>query len=407
MTHATPASDPGGRPPAERVLADRYRLEAHLGGGGMADVYRAVDIRLTRTVAVKVFRSAAQESGGRDRFQEEARLLASLDHPGLVTIYDAGTDSGELFLVMQLVEGTTLSGLIASGPMSPVEVADLGQRLASVLAYVHENGIMHRDVKPSNVLVASDGRVFLADFGISRLVDAAHRMTASGIVGTAGYLSPEQVLGADASYRVDVYALGLVLLECLTGQPEYPGTGIESAIARVSRPPRIPDDLPPALAETLRAMVADDPKQRPSAARCAELLDLAGSGGVTAAFAEAGQAESAPTVQAPAAAPAAAAPAAERTVLGTRFMPAGDGFTEVTGAAPDQHVRRRGRLSRAVWGALAGAVALIVLVIALLLGVFSGPPPAPAAPPLPPAQGSPGVQRLPNDLQNLERAVNG
>ena len=238
----------------------------------MADVYRALDTRLDREVAVKVFRSSTDDAG-RVRFEAEAKLLAKLDHPGLVTVHDAGFDEGEPFLVMRLVEGKALASRLADGPLPATEVPALGRELAEVLAYVHANDIVHRDVKPSNVLLADDGRAFLADFGISRLINATARVTEAGkIMGTVGYLAPEQVLGVDATQAVDVYSLGLVLLECVTGRPEYDGSGVEGAIARLHRPPQIPGELAEPLASVLRLMTASKPEERPSIAECAAIL---------------------------------------------------------------------------------------------------------------------------------------
>ncbi|HET6501604.1 MAG TPA: serine/threonine-protein kinase [Amycolatopsis sp.] len=255
-----------------RLIAQRYRLTGYLGRGGMADVYRAFDLTLERPVAVKMFRSGGDDSERR-RFEEEARLLARLHHPGLVSVYDAGFSEGEPFLVMRLIEGQTLSSRLAEGPLAAPEVLDLGRQLSSILAYVHDVEVVHRDVKPSNVLLDHDGRAFLADFGISRLLNTVTRVTATGkIMGTVGYLAPEQVLGADATPAIDVYALGLVLLECVTGMPEYEGCDAETALARLHRRPRVPAGLSAPLATTIHAMTATKPELRPTMAECADLL---------------------------------------------------------------------------------------------------------------------------------------
>lgn len=354
-----------------RLLGGRYRLGGYLGGGGMADVYRAMDVRLQRVVAVKVFRSGV-DATGRQRFEEEARMLAGLHHPGLVPVFDSSAGDGdELFLVMQLVEGHTLADAIAQGPMPPQEVQRLGRELSEVLDYVHESGIIHRDVKPSNVLISHDSRVFLADFGVSRLTDAVGRLTSSGIVGTATYMAPEQVRGSESTFPLDVYSLGLVLLECATGRVEYPGTGVETAMARLARPPHVPGDLPEPLVSTLRAMTATDPAQRPSARECAALL-----GGEQAA---------APTIRIERS-PVDDAP----TQPGTRLYPMG---AQATAPA-------RGR-----WRLAAGGAAALAVLAGLLVFWPSGTPERPPEPTLPPASGPAGVQRLPADLANLERLV--
>jgi serine/threonine protein kinase len=350
-----------------RVLADRYRLVAYLGGGGMADVYRAVDTRLGRPVAVKVFRSGT-DATGRQRFEDEARLLARLDHPGLVTVHDAGTSDGELFLAMQLVEGHTLAERIADGPIPAAQTVELGRELATVLAYVHSCGIVHRDVKPANVLIAAAGRVFLADFGVSQLVDAAGQMTATGIaVGTAAYMAPEQATGTETGPAIDVYALGLVLLECATGRPEYTGNGIETAMTRLTRPPHVPPALPSQLAETLHAMLAAEPRQRPTAAQCVALL-----GGTTT------PASGAASALATLSADAADSP----TSPGTRFIPPGDFTKPLTRVAARQ--REPSRLTRHGRALLAIALAALVVLGTVLLRLSNDSSPTSPSP-TPPA----------------------
>jgi hypothetical protein len=268
----------GARPSRRfaRILAGRYRLDALLGSGGAADVHRGFDLRLRRPVAVKIFRSGTGFDTEED-FHSEAVILARLQHPGLVTAYDAGRHDGEAFLVMQLVDGPTLKGRLARSPLSSEATAALGAELADALAYAHEEGIVHRDVKPSNILLDASGLPHLTDFGISRLLDATTRTATGTLIGTAAYLAPEQVLGRPVGRPVDVYALGLVLLECLTGRLEYDGTPLEAAIARLHRPPAVPDFLPAELAALLRRMTALDEETRPTARDCArDLARLAG-----------------------------------------------------------------------------------------------------------------------------------
>ncbi|MBP2323000.1 serine/threonine protein kinase [Kibdelosporangium banguiense] len=259
----------GGR--AAPVLADRYRVVSQLGRGGTARVLRAWDERLDREVAVKIFQPHA-DPVGRLRFEDEAKLLAGFDHPGLVKVYDSGCADGEPYLVLELINGPQLGRRIDLGPMPPDDVSRIGIGLAEALAYVHSRGVVHRDVKPGNVLLSSDGQPHLADFGLAKLL-ARSGMTASDrIVGTAAYLSPEQVLGTDVGPPSDIYGLGLVLLECLTGEIEYPGFDAETVVARLNRSPKIPESIPPALAEAIEAMTRSDPAARPTAEACAELL---------------------------------------------------------------------------------------------------------------------------------------
>ncbi|MFF0191223.1 serine/threonine-protein kinase, partial [Streptomyces sp. NPDC005244] len=250
------------------VLSGRYRLDGLIGSGGAADVYRGFDLRLKRSVAVKVFRpdtgfDVEESSHG------EAVVLARLHHPGLVTAYDAGQHQDRAFLVMQLIEGTTLKHRIAGGPLSSTEAAALGADLAHALTHAHEANIVHRDVKPSNILLDATQRPYLTDFGISRLLDTTTRTVTGTLIGTAAYLSPEQVLGQPVGRPADVYALGLVLLECLTGRLEYDGAPLEAAIARLHRMPMVPEGLPRQLADVLRAMTALDENERPTAPDCA------------------------------------------------------------------------------------------------------------------------------------------
>jgi hypothetical protein len=261
------------------VLGARYVLGESLGRGGMAEVFRARDTTLNREVAIKVF---AQHSAIPDndlRRTNEVHLIASLSHPGLVTVFDAGRDTTDpsdpfAYLVMELVEGTTLAHRIESGPLPAAEVADIAAQLAAALAYVHGRGVVHRDIKPANVLLASPhepdatGRVTakLTDFGIARLLDSS-RLTVEGTtVGTANYLSPEQVTGSGVDPASDIYSLGLVLLEALTGEIAFPGNGVESAMARLHRDPAIPSWVGDGWRALLGDMTASDPSARPDAA---------------------------------------------------------------------------------------------------------------------------------------------
>jgi serine/threonine protein kinase len=258
------------QPGTEGLLDERYRLGERLGGGAVADVYRAVDERLSRPVAVKVFRGDAAEQ--LQRHEAEMRTLARLDHPSLVTVFDAGTDHDRPYLVMQLVEGTTLAEILRDGPVPAQRVAAYGAALADALAYVHGQGFVHRDVKPANVLVGRDDRVMLADFGIARLVDSAHVTATGDVLGTPAYFAPEQVAGEAVGSPADVYALGLVLLECLTGERAYTGTAMEVAMARLHRDPEVPESLPLPWRSLLEWMTTRQPSDRPSAAEVAASL---------------------------------------------------------------------------------------------------------------------------------------
>jgi eukaryotic-like serine/threonine-protein kinase len=261
-----------GATPAEGdLLLGRYTLGPLVGLGGTAKVFRAWDQECGGTVAVKVFPpgSASPTRDGR----REREVLTGVRHAGLIEIRDSGVDDeGFPFVVMDFIEGESLAARLRRGPVPPTVVAELGTTLAAALAHVHERGIVHRDIKPGNVLLDSDGRPWLADFGIARIVDAT-RVTATGVVvGTAAYMAPEQVRGEAVGPAADVYALGLVLLEAVTGRREYDGGALESALARLNRSPRVPSDVPDPLAATIRGMTLGEPAERPSAEQVAAAL---------------------------------------------------------------------------------------------------------------------------------------
>ncbi|WP_445156100.1 serine/threonine-protein kinase [Arthrobacter sp. Hor0625] len=258
------------------LLSGRYRLGEVIGRGGMASVYCARDENLGRDVALKLFAPQSADADELRRQQAEIELLATLNHPSLVTLFDAGTDTRvpsepRPFLTMELVDGQDLRSRIRHSPVPLDELAVIGAGLADALAYVHSLGIIHRDIKPANVLLVrvrpgEPLRPKLTDFGIARIVDGT-RLTATGtMVGTAAYLSPEQARGADMGPASDIYSLGLVLLECIKGSVEYPGSAVESAVARLHRAPAIPDHVPAEWAAVIRAMTALDPLDRPAAA---------------------------------------------------------------------------------------------------------------------------------------------
>ncbi|MFC1437151.1 protein kinase [Streptacidiphilus sp. N1-10] len=254
------------------LFAGRYRLGRILGRGGAATVHQALDERLGRQVAIKVFRSDAESDLVR-RFEVEARLLARLDHPGLVRIFDYGHTPQGPYLVLELLPGPSLSAaLVSGGPRGTDETLRIGSDLARTLEYVHSQGVVHRDVKPANILFDEEGRPRLADFGISRVVDTAGSTRTGTVMGTAAYLAPEQVRGRRAGPTADVFALGLVLIECLTGRREYAGTPVEAAIARLRRPPTIPTGLPRALTQLLELMTRVNPDERVTAEECTALL---------------------------------------------------------------------------------------------------------------------------------------
>jgi serine/threonine protein kinase len=252
------------------LLAGRYRVGALLGRGGMAEVHRGEDLGSGEPVAVKVLRGV--DADGARRLAGEQRVLSRLHHPGLVGLRDSGTWRGDPFLVLDLVEGCDLAGLLRQGALGIDAASGLLLPVAEGLAHAHAAGVVHRDVKPANVLVDAEGRGRLADFGIARVAGMARHTATGRVVGTAVYLAPEQVRGEQVGSAADVYALGLVLLECATGVRAFPGAAVESAMARLARTPTLPPWLPPWLRRLLEGMTAMDPQLRPTAAEVADAL---------------------------------------------------------------------------------------------------------------------------------------
>jgi serine/threonine protein kinase len=331
-----------------RLLDGRYRLGERVGGGAVAEVFRGLDERLQRPVAVKLFRGDAAEQ--LHRHEAEMLTLAGLDHPSLVTVFDAGNDdeTGQPYLVMQLVEGTTLGDELRRGRLTGERTARYGAALADALAYVHERGFVHRDIKPANVLVSEDGRVHLADFGIARLVDSAHQTKTGDVLGTPAYFAPEQVAGEDVGPAADIYALGIVLLECLTGKRPYEGTAMEVAMARLARPPEVPAELGADWGTLLEAMTRRQPDQRPHASAVAEGLRQIADG-----FALDETMTMAP--------PAGSGPAATQVMPATMVAPAT--ATAAWSPAGEAPVRRRRGPSGLV-------IALVVLLAAAVVAAI-------------------------------------
>jgi serine/threonine protein kinase len=273
MVSGIPAQ-PGWMPPCPSPLVGgRYEIGPLVGCGGTACVYRAWDTALDRAVAVKLFHPGMLGSDV-DRFDQEVAALGRLRHPGVVTPYDAGTHEGRAFLAMELVDGDTLAYRLTCGALDPATTISLGARLAGTLEHVHARGVTHRDLKPANVLLGPTGAL-ITDFGTARVLDCAHCTAPDEIVGTAGYMAPEQVRGEDVGPPADVYSLGLVLLECVTGRREYSGGPVEAAVARLHRAPAVPDGLPCGLTELLRAMTEFPPQSRPTADQVSAELRLA------------------------------------------------------------------------------------------------------------------------------------
>src|SRR5690606_8840729 len=242
------------------IFNGRYELHRRLGRGGMAEVYLARDLLLDRPVAVKVlFPALATDAGFVERFRREAQAAANLQHPNIVSVFDWGEANGTYFIVMEYVEGQTLAEMIhQEGRLHPDRAAEITHDIAAALGFAHRNRVVHRDVKPGNVLITRDGGVKVADFGIARALSDStdQNLTKTGsVMGTATYFSPEQARGAPGDPRSDIYSLGVVLYEMITGRPPFGGdNAVAIAYKHVQENPLPPRQIDPSLPDTLEAI---------------------------------------------------------------------------------------------------------------------------------------------------------
>ena len=277
-------------PETTRVLAGRYVIQRLLGRGGMGEVYEAVDQRLKRQVAVKLLReNLSSEPGFVQRFREEAQTAGRLSHPNVVTVYDDGIDEGQPFIVMEHVRGRSLQQALASGGLTEQRALEVCAEAAAALQAAHDAGLIHRDIKPGNILLAEDGTVKVTDFGIAAVADSTDNVTqTAAILGTAAYLSPEQAQGHHVDPRSDVYQLGVVLYELLTGQQPFQGDSpVTVAYRHVQEQPTSPravaDVSAGAEAVVLRAMAKNPANRYQSAADMRrDLLNALAGGPVSA-----------------------------------------------------------------------------------------------------------------------------
>jgi eukaryotic-like serine/threonine-protein kinase len=367
------------RPATSDLVLGRYRLEERLGLGGSAEVWRGVDERLGRPVAIKLLHPhLLPDEAARARFEREARAAAALAHPGIVAVFDVEASASRAAIIFELVEGETLADRLArEGALAPTEAARIGAELAEALAHAHERGIVHRDVKPGNVLLERDGRARLVDFGIARLLEreSAHLTTAGMITGTLRYLAPEQLAGEEATPSTDLYALGAVLFEMLTGRPAFEASTPVALVEAQRHPPDAIAGVPSGLAAISLSALDPDPAQRPgnAEAMAAELRAWTGRvqietgiAAVTPIAAVAGSADPTVVVQIP----EVADPAAEGGLwwtgtIGPGTVPEEAGWP--MGHEPGSRRSRRPR-RRPAWVGPLIAVAVVALAVAIAVG---------------------------------------
>ncbi|MFI9050384.1 protein kinase [Streptomyces sp. NPDC053427] len=373
-----------------RMLGERYELVEQLGHGGMGTVYRAIDHRLRRTVAVKTLSAElALQPEFLTRFQREAHAAAALNHPGVATVHDVGEDDGgggtEPYLVMEYVAGRTLSRVLGDGALPVAQAADIAGQVLEALEHSHRHAIVHRDIKPANVMLTATGRVKVVDFGIAKaLSEVATRLTGTGVaVGTPAYLAPEQINGHETDHRTDLYAVGCLLYELLTGRPPYTGDSPFSVMhqhlaAEPVPPSQLRPELPPALdAVVVTALRKDRTDRFADASAMRAALGEASRGGPAPATpvrtpttvdpAPGARAAAAPATKAPAPAPAAPAPrsARRRRPLRVVFHPTAEGAVALLGCVLSVAISRTdmieiGQFNRvALLAAVAGAVFLL------------------------------------------------
>ena len=338
------------------LLADRYHLDEPLGRGAMGEVWRATDRTLGRAVAVKILRT--EEAADTERFRLEAQTAGRLNHPHVVGVYDFGSHHGRLYLVMELIDGWTLAQERSlRGTLPPHEATAMAAQLAAGLSAAHAHGVVHRDIKPANVMLTANGTAKITDFGIARFADdAAGTLTATGkVVGTADYLAPERALGRPAQPASDVYSLGCVLYELLTGQPPFRGATtlavVQQHVDAVPVPPsHLRAGIPGPVADYILGMLAKDPAHRPTAEQAAAWL---------AGMRHEEQPQTAPP--APAAPPP---PPSHRAVGGTRSA----------------RSRGKSRRSRATQAVLGGAGVLLFAAAAAVGANLNSPDGTPSSP---------------------------
>jgi serine/threonine-protein kinase len=385
-------------PGSSTTVAGRYVTGELLGTGGMGEVYDAVDTRLDRPVALKRLRAdLADDEAMRRRVETEARLAARLTHPNVVTVFDSGLEGGHPFIVMERLDGRTLRDELAEGPMKPETARSMALQVLEALAAAHGIGLIHRDVKPGNILVAGDGTWKVADFGIATSIEDDHTLTKTGeLLGSASYLAPERLEGHAATTRSDVYSLGVVLYEALSGRRPF-GDGQPMALAMRIRDGRyeplrqIVRRLDPAFARTVARAMSKDPM-----ARYATAEEMAAA--LTGQPAAVASGETTAIVERP----------SESTAILEPVPVAVDPepvATEAVASEPAVAANRPAR--RRTTGLVAGAVALAVIAVAVVLAltVGGGTPEAPSSPVPTTVSGAPVPAPLQDALDRLQESI--
>jgi eukaryotic-like serine/threonine-protein kinase len=363
-----------------RVLSGRYELSHLVARGGMAEVYRAHDQLLDRPVALKVlFPELSVDRSFVERFRREAQAAANLSHPNIVPVFDWGEDSGTYFIVMEFVDGRALSSILrTAGPLHPDRAAEIAADVAGALSYAHRHGVVHRDVKPGNLLRAREGDVKLADFGIAKATEQSSITQVGSVLGTAAYLAPEQARGEEAGPRADLYALGVVAYQLISGRLPYEATSLtELALKQQREEPAKLDTLVaaagPELADAVAIALALDPRDRYETAREMGRAISDGSRGIPpvepAAGAGGGQATQATSLLATRG-PGAGRTAAHTAAVTPRQPRPGPAPRR---PAPVPAPVRSNRGTRRLFGVLFALVALAVIIAATV--VITAPSP--------------------------------
>ena len=263
----------------------RYEVKSELGRGGMATVYRAVDPNSGREVAVKVLpREMMHDPQFRERFEREIKMIASLEHPAIVPVYDVGDIDGQPYFVMRFMTGGSLSDLIEKGSIPVDETAKIIEKIAQGLAYAHRKGVIHRDLKPDNILFNDDGEPFISDFGVAKISESTSNLTGSGVIGTPAYMSPEQAQGTEIDQRSDVYGLGVIVYQMLSGhQPYSADTPMGVVVKHITEPVpeilKVLPNLPEEVDAVIKTAMAKDKNQRyPNTIELAKALNTVAFG---------------------------------------------------------------------------------------------------------------------------------